>query len=591
MNRVTADYRRANPVTRTSLRIPRTPPIAVRERVALRRENCSRLRSLDPQTRRVRDTVPAIPLTREVNGTYPADNNSVRGYTQSHDRHRTSAAGRAAPAAWGGPDVSRNVALVVLDTVRKDYFDEYAPRLRDASGCSFEGCRAASSWSVPSHTSVFTGDLPAEHGVHAEGFDSTFDFSQFGPEETFLGDLPDYATAGFSANSYINSHFGADALFDEFHDFSIGSHTAESLFAEGITVQEYMESTDEPSVARRYAGFLRECLDHDRPVKSAANGVWALAGPKVKALPIPIPELVDDGASVITETIEETAGRADEPWFFFANYMDAHTPLRNLIQHDRSMHSIPDSWSSTEIDKWELNKDGKATEAYTRNYRAVYAAAVDYLDRTVSALAERLEARTDRETTVVVTADHGHNLGYDADGGLFHHTGSMSEGVMHVPLEILNPPEGWPEVETRTFSQLDLGELLVRLARDRPPSEELFRERVPAETVGLLGGDNRTWGREFSEEEFAWWNRMTRCVYEGTEKREWNSVGERFTYRLDPDRPSRQRLVEEGTEIPAADRALFDSDLDTYKRAVAAETQDTDFDDDVADRLEELGYL
>lgn len=487
--------------------------------------------------------------------------------------------------------MSRNVALVVLDTVRKDYFDEYAPRLREASDASFEGCRAASSWSVPSHTSVFTGELPSEHGVHAESFDSTFDFSAFDVAETFLGDLSEHTTAGFSANSYINSHFGADALFDEFHDFSIGSHTAETLFTEGVTVQEYMESTDEPSAARRYLGFLRRCLDHDHPVKSVANGVWALSGPKVKALPVPVPEFVDDGASVITDTTRETAGRVEEPWFFFLNYMDAHTPLRNLIQHDRSMHSVPDSWSSTEIDKWELNKDGLATEEYTRRYRDVYGAAIEYLDRTVARLAEDLRAATDRETTVVVVSDHGHNLGYEDEDGLFHHTGSMSEGVMHTPLEILNPPDGWPETETRLFSQLDLGELLVRLAHERPPDEALFRERVPAETVGLLGGDNRTWGREFSEEEFAWWNRMMRCVYRGTTKLQWNSVGGSVEYELDPERPSRQRLVAEDVEIPEADRELFGTDLVAYKRAVSEEAQDTDFDDEVADRLETLGYL
>jgi hypothetical protein len=167
----------------------------------------------------------------------------------------------------------------------------------------------------------------------------------------------------------------------------------------------------------------------------------------------------------------------------------------------------------------------------------------------------------------------------------------MSEGVMHVPLEILNPPEGWPETETRLFSQLELGELIARLAHDRPPGEELFRDRVPAETVGLLGGDNRTWGREFSDEELAWWNRMIRCVYEGTEKRQWNSVGERFEYRLDPDRPSRQRLVAEGIEISQADRRLFGTALRAYKRAVSEAEQDTDFDDDVAEHLETLGYL
>jgi arylsulfatase A-like enzyme len=490
--------------------------------------------------------------------------------------------------------MTRNVALIVLDTVRKDYFDGFTPRLREASDSSFEQARAASSWSLPSHTSMFTGTLPHVHGVHAEHFEGDFDFGAIEREETFLTDVEEWTSVGISANSYINSHFGFDAFFDRFHDFSIGSHTAESLFPEAVTVQEYIEANaDEPNIAKRYLGFLRECLEHERPVKSAANGVWALTGPKVKALPVPLPEPVDDGAKVITEQAAETAETVDEPYFLFCNYMDAHTPLRNLLQHDRSMHSVPNAWSSTEIDKWELNKDGLATEEYTENYRDVYGASIDYLDRRVAALVDRMREATDRETTVVVTADHGHNLGYDADDGLFHHTGSMTEGVMHTPLEIINPPEGYPETETRLFSHLDLGTLLTRLARDEPPDDDLFPERIPAETVGLLGGDNATWGRDFDDEEYAYWNRMMRCVYRdgGTTKRQWNSIGDAREYRLDPDRPSWQEEVDADVSPDPADRALFETELQEYKRTVAAASQDTSFDDAVENHLEELGYL
>ncbi|MFB6121606.1 MAG: sulfatase-like hydrolase/transferase [Halobacteriaceae archaeon] len=487
--------------------------------------------------------------------------------------------------------MTRNVALVVLDTVRKDYFDEFAPRLRARSDCSFEQCRAVSSWSVPSHTSIFTGRLPHQHGVHAEAFDASFDFGTLDVDDTFFGDLPDHTAVGLSANSYINTHFGVDALFEAFHDFSIGSHTAESLFTEGLTVQTYMDETDDPRAWRRYLGFLRECRGHDHVAKSVANGVWAKAGPKVKALPVPVPEPVDDGAGVITATAADAAADVDEPAVFFLNYMDAHTPLRNLLQHDRSMHSVPNSWSSTQIDKWELNEDGLATAAYTRNYRDVYAAAVDYLDRTAVRLVDDVQAATDRETTFVVVSDHGHNLGYEADDGLFHHTGSMSEGVMHTPLEIINPPDGYPETEPRLFSHLELGPLLVALAEERPPEEAWFRERVPAETVGLLGGDNATWGREFSDERSAWWNRMMRVVYEGSRKRQWNSLGDAVEYRLDLERPSWQERVAADVAVSEADRAPFDVDLATYKRTVSDETQDTDFDDAVADQLEQLGYL
>ena len=485
---------------------------------------------------------------------------------------------------------ARNVALIVLDTVRKDYFDEYAPRLRALSDSSFENARAASSWSVPSHTSIFTGELPSDHGVHSESFDADFSFAGIDTDETFLADLPEYRTVAFSANSYLTPPFGFDAWFDEYHDFSIGSHTAESLFNEALSVQEYMKKTDEPEAWKRYLGFLEECLEHERPVKSFANGVWSQVGPKAKSWPVP--ELVDDGAKRISELVVESgANKGRSPLFLFANYMDAHTPLRNLVQHDTTMHDVPHSWSSRELNKWELNHDGKATAEYARNYRDVYAASIDYLDRKVAAAIQEFRRETDGETTVVVVSDHGHNLGYEADEKQFHHTASMTEGILHTPLEIVNPPEGWPAEVTDHFSHVDLGDLLVSLARGEPFSEELLRETVVSETVGLLGAQNATWGRDFSEEEYAFWNRMMRVAYDGETKYQWNSLGETYEYRLDPDRPSCQEEVARDVPIPAAALEPFAVELDTYKREAAADDQEMDFDEGVQEQLKELGYL
>ncbi len=453
---------------------------------------------------------------------------------------------------------------------------------------SFEQCRAASSWSLPSHTSMFTGTLPSEHGIHAEAFDASFDFGDVDREDTFLGRLPDHRTVGLSANSYINTAFGFDAWFDDWGDYSIGSHTGESLFTEGISVNQFMKESDEPNALRRYRDFLRTCLSHEHPAKSAANGVWTLVGDHVKRLPVP--EFVDDGASNITKRAVE---QADEPgpFFLFANYMDAHTPLRNLVQHDTSMHDVPNSWSSKEIDKWELNVDGAATEEYTQNYRDVYAAAIDYLDRTLARGIQKLQATADRETTVVVVSDHGHSLGYEADGHLFHHTGSMTEGIVHTPCEIINPPEGWPERVDEYLSHLSLGDLVVALANEEPFDESLTDERVVSETIGLLGGENATWDRDFSDEELAHWNRMMRVAYEGETKYQWNSLGDRVEYELDHGRPGWQAERATGVEIPDWARAAFETPLDEYKREAAATTQDDDFDPEVEQQLKELGYL
>jgi len=54
----------------------------------------------------------------------------------------------------------RNVVVICLDTVRKDYFDRYAPRLQDRADVIYDQCRAVSSWSVPSHASMFDRGAP-----------------------------------------------------------------------------------------------------------------------------------------------------------------------------------------------------------------------------------------------------------------------------------------------------------------------------------------------------------------------------------------------------------------------------------------------
>lgn len=55
-----------------------------------------------------------------------------------------------------------NIALIVLDTLRKDSFDEHFDWL---PGRRFENAWAPSHWTVPVHASLFTGHYPSEVGV------------------------------------------------------------------------------------------------------------------------------------------------------------------------------------------------------------------------------------------------------------------------------------------------------------------------------------------------------------------------------------------------------------------------------------------
>ena len=475
----------------------------------------------------------------------------------------------------------RNVIFIVLDSVRKDYFDVYATQIRERSDVSFSNCRAASSWSVPSHASMLTGLLPHQHEFHADSFSNGVTFADL-RGETFIDELDGYRTIGLSANPYANSSFGFDTLFDEFHDYV--SHG--SVFPEGLSPYTFDERSSKSGL-RRNAALIRACLSHRHPARSLLNAIWQ--GLDVDVSGLPLPGFFDDGARPMSKDAHRLATETDEPFFLFANLMDGHSPFENSVRYDQSLHSVPNSWSSDSLHNWEINKDNKGTSEYFRNYRALYGATIDHMDRHVGQLIDRIQSGTDRETTVIVTADHGNNLGYPVEDGLIHHTGSMSEGITHVPLEIVNPPDGYPDTVDDLYSHLSLPALVQDIVQERPFDEGACTDEVPAETIGLSGtGDPRNY-RDFEAEEFRYWNRMIRCVYTGNEKIEWDTVGGGFRYRLDENRPCWQEQLEEGIE-GLDDSNHFDVPAEEYKESVSSETggQRTEAD---LDRLRQLGYI
>ncbi|WP_254524525.1 sulfatase-like hydrolase/transferase [Natrinema caseinilyticum] len=472
--------------------------------------------------------------------------------------------------------MTRNVVLICLDTVRKDYFDDYAPRLQELASVSFEQCRAASGWSTPSHASILTGALPHQHGIHTHNRD----FADLSRSDTFLADIPDHTALGASANVYASSTFGFDAVFDRYSD--IAPHRR---FPDGMDMEKFIQDRDEDGV-RRYLEFLRAALRHDHTLESLGNGVLFKANDLFRRAPVP--KVLDDGASIVSSEGRSMVDSTEGPFFLFTNFMDAHGPVHHVLGYDRNLHSAPNDWTSFAFDDWEINIEGVSAdhEQDIRYHRELYGAAIDYLDRTVASFIAEIQRQTDRETTFVVTADHGENLAYPEDDDLFGHTSSLTESLLHVPCYLINPPEGYEPTEPSYFSHLELGDLIVGLANDETPS--LFRERVPAELIGVSIG-----GPPGGPEEYRYWDRMLRCAYDGERKYVWDSLGASRKYEIDHERPCWQRRANnDDVAIPSWARAFFDVEIRAYKeRAQAIETDtDQDVDATVERRLEELGY-
>lgn len=222
-----------------------------------------------------------------------------------------------------------------------------------------------------------------------------------------------------------------------------------------------------------------------------------------------------------------------------------------------------------------------APDEYLVKLRELYGASIEYLDREVSELISGILDSVPN-TTIVVTADHGDNLGYDYEDELLRHRSSLSEGLLHVPLYIINAPSDWEASGEGYFSHLDLGDLLVNLAEERP--RDLFRDEIAAELVGLAQCPDPPKDTEC-------WKRAIRCVYRNQKKYVWDSLGERSVYALDPDRPCWQTPLAEEFDPTELESKWFDRPIEEFKRSAQSEQTTHDVDKATRDRLEKLGYM
>jgi hypothetical protein len=436
---------------------------------------------------------------------------------------------------------------------------------------------------------MVTGRLPSAHGVHA----AAPRLDALDRDETLAGDLPSHRFLGVSANVYAGSAYGFDALFDEFVDVR-----RDHRYPAGLDVSTYVEEATAPGLGR-YRDVLWASLTHDRPgaslLNAAAGQVHTLTsrdGP-LASLPSPF----DDGAVPARRAALDRVRDGDEPFVLFANLMEGHEPHRDTLGYDRSLYDVPRGWSSRHLETWDAEDRTPAVERDLDRFRDLYGASVEYLDRAVAGFVDDLRAATDRETTVVVTADHGENLGYPADDGHLGHVSSLTEGVLHVPLVLVNPPAGYDARITEPVSHLDLRRLLAGLAAGETP--DVRRDRVPAEVVGLTPGNE-----PLRETDPDYWGRHRRCLYVDGTKREWDDAGGARVVTLDPDRPCWQRATDATDTIDAtgaadaADaagvsdgEAAFPVPLAAYEPADGDEGgADATPDPAVERRLRDLGY-
>jgi len=437
-----------------------------------------------------------------------------------------------------------NVLLVTIDSLRYDATEPAETLLSlGETGEWFEHAYATGPGTTPSFPAMLTGTLPLSYG----GLGPLTDNRPRVAAELHAAGL---RTGGFQCNPFLSTHFAYDYGFDSFEDYQnplMG--VATRIFPRGIELNN-------PKLER-----LDELIGLTDGIKWAYRTVAGKPRPYVSA------EVVtDDTIGFLRET--------DEPFFCWTHYMDVHHPCHPPEPY-REQFGVGDV-TQVEVSEWYsalLREPETLSDAEIDAMERLYDAAVAYTDDQLARIVDALRQQGRFEDTlVVVTSDHGELFG---DHGGYGKPECLYDELLHVPLVVCNGPPSLSEATDDLVSLLDLPPLfhdvlglnVPEAYTGRRPGVDEPREYVCAEheVEGdvVVGARSRKW-------------RYTVDETDGDRRLVDLSTKERVDPNVEPDAG---RLVREVVE-----RRL--SELD-----VGAEYLQDGVNGDVADRLEELGYL
>jgi len=441
-----------------------------------------------------------------------------------------------------------NIALVVLDTLRKDAFDTHFGWL---DGVQYKNAWSTSHWTAPAHASMFTGRYGGELGVH--GKSKHLDC----PERTIseLLQAEGWTTRGYSNNIHVSHWFDFNRGFDEFQNDTHGDDLGFN-WAEFISDHRYEGPV-------RYLKLLQKVHESDAPtLPTLKQGIKI----KFNNLDFINSSTGDSGAADTFRWIQNTQWN-DGGEFLFINLMEAHAP-----------YEAPKEYQTVEpasIDGPKASIVG-SPETDVAHLKAAYANCVNYLSDIYKEIYDELANNFD---VIVTVADHGEAFG---EYGGWEHFCGLWPAVTRIPLVISVESDLDKPVSTNApVSLLDIHATLCSYTGIDPPSgsrgtsltNDVDREHHLTETHGLLTMNRRRLINEgISEETLDQYDVELYGV----------SANQGYTFEdFDKTLIHHDGGVDESADIIQE----FTSEIQTrYDKT------EHDIPDHVEDRLEELGY-
>ena len=293
------------------------------------------------------------------------------------------------------PAPQPNVLLISIDSLRADHLGSYgygrntSPAIDGlaAEGVLFEQTMSSTSWTLPSHASLFTGLPIAGHGCDSKR-------TKLRPAAETLAERlqsAGYRTAGFWSGPYLHPVFGLGQGFDEYVNCaSFGYFEDQVPGGQRKANQQSHEDITNPKLTREVLGWL------DRR--------HAESDPK--------------------------------PFLLFVHMWDVHydffPPAPYDVMFTGDYAGTADGTSMRKLPGQELDQADKD------HTRALYDGEIAWTDFHVGKILKRLEAQGLKDNTLVIlTADHGEEFW---ERGNFGHRKNLFEESVRIPLILRYPP-------------------------------------------------------------------------------------------------------------------------------------------------------
>lgn len=488
-----------------------------------------------------------------------------------------------------------NIILIILDTVRADRLSCYGHKNLTTpdfdkiaqEGILYENCYSPSSWTLPSHASIFTGSYLSKHNVGMSGDKLGEEFTTLASSLKHVG----YETFGICYIPWVSELTGLNRGFDNF----ISQRRSHPIFG-------FLKN------AKSGFGFFEKKGHNNNTQNNKTQDtrkIYLNGKSKshwLKTL------FVDDGADYSNELVKSWIKKqATSPFFAFINYCEAH-----------AIYHPPLGYRYKYLDKintpfWKLNHDHrefmynnrKMTSENFEILKALYDGEINYLNSKIKDLYNFLKNEKILDNTLlIITSDHGEQFG---EKGFMGHARNLYNSLIKVPLVIKFPGERAKNQIVSDYVQtVDIFPTIIDLLNMK---KDLYEEQIQGNSLisdSNVKRDKKMVFSEYKKQPFSpefysnyspeslskYLYASSAVIYENF-KYIWRSNNKEELYNISEDRNEDNNLVNTNKDIYSNLKGRLNAWLkeNNATNLVEPDANEFEINNDIRNRLMDLGYL